>query len=118
TRTGPVTSGIGGLGRGSAPAIGDTSRAGVGRRSPRRVDGTAQECSELVYGRGVVGDDLRRAEPAVTGLVTHLSTSEGQGLFGEILREPDRLRGGMSKVPAVDQQVVETYLQSIHAAHR
>lgn len=66
----------------------------------------------------MLSDDLGRAQATCADLDGQLGANEGQRLLGQVIRQLVGLLRGLSKVPAVGEQVVETDLQSFGAGGR
>ena len=66
----------------------------------------------------MVIDRLGWAESTWAGLLGQLGADEGQRLLGHIIRQLSGLPRGLSEVPPVGEQVVQTDLQSLGAGSR
>jgi len=75
----------------------------------------SEKCGELFDRWDRVVDGLRLRESSRAGLGGQLVPNEGQGVFGEIVRQVGRDAGHLGEVPAVSGQIVEADLQSVCA---
>lgn len=88
--------------------IDDRVRGAPGGGSGIYVDGASEEGDQSLDGGRIVRDHLSRAESTWAGLLGQLDAHELQRLLGHIIRQLDGLPRGLSQVPAVVEEVVET----------